>query len=162
MGIWAQVLVRCVMPAGMLELLQPASVANCKDSLCALKACIPTLSPATVLTECSSLICSPKIQDLAILYTCSAVQAAPVACGGCQRSHYSASTRLVNSCKSYLQGLSEEDVQAAARTAAADAAQASDLVNRTSGAADAQERCAFAQHQSCPVWPSMKLQWGAV
>ena len=38
------------------------------------------------------------------------------------------------------QGLSEEEVQAAARTAAADAAQASDLVNRTSGAADAQER----------------------
>ena len=39
-----------------------------------------------------------------------------------------------------VQGLSEEEVQAAARAAAADAAQASDLVNRTSGAADAQER----------------------
>ena len=41
-------------------------------------------------------------------------------------------------------------MQAAARTAAADAAQASDLVNRTSGAADAQERSGHYA-AACPL-----------
>ena len=39
------------------------------------------------------------------------------------------------------QGLTEDEVQAAAKAAAADAAQASDMLNRTTDAADAQERC---------------------
>ena len=40
-----------------------------------------------------------------------------------------------------MQGLTEEEVQAAAKAAAADAAQASEMLNRDSGGGDAQERC---------------------